>query len=192
MFRFYWFTLFLLTAIASHAAYVLFVPGRTFDDKLVQTVGPDSSNRFLILSSDQAQQLVPASGPSDIVGLCRFDLSKGPVVLQTTPPKGFWTLSVYTETGTQAYALTQSQVGDSFAVELTENPDIIKKFLSAVDATQAEQEAISNEGWRISVSDKKGLAVVWVPLADHVFRTAAEARLKTSRCGPKSAQVSGG
>jgi len=93
--------------------------------------------------------------------------------------------------------VVQGSIGDCYlAAGLSAlahaNPDIIKKFLSAVDATQAEQEAISNEGWRISVSDKKGLAVVWVPLADHVFRTAAEARLKTSRCGPKSAQVSGG
>ena len=187
MFRFYWFTLFLLTAVAVHAAYVLFVPGQTFDEKVAQIVGPDSTNRFLILSPEQAQQLVPASGPSDIVGICRFDLGNGTVVLETVPPRGFWTLSVYTTRGTQAYTLTQSQVGDSFVVELAENPDVIRKFLNAVDATQAEQEAISNEGWRISVTDKKGLAVVWVPLADRIFRTAAEQKLKTSRCTPKSA-----
>ncbi len=186
MFRFYWFTLFLLTAIAVHAAYVLFMPGQTFDRKVGEIMGPDSTNKFIILSAEQAQQLVPASAPADIVGICRFDLTRGPVVLQTVPPRGFWTLSVYTTRGTQAYTLTQSQVGDSFAVEITENPDVVRKFMSAVDATQAEQEAISNEGWRISVTDKKGLAVVWVPLSDRVFRTAAEQKLKTSRCTPKA------
>ena len=47
--RFYWLLLFLASAIATHAAYVLYYPGYNFDNKVEAVLGGNSTNKMLLL-----------------------------------------------------------------------------------------------------------------------------------------------
>jgi uncharacterized membrane protein len=186
MFRLYWLVVSALAALAVHAGYVLYVPGRDFQDKVSAITGSAAPNRFVILKPEQAQRLLPVSAPNDVVGLCRYDTTLGPVVFESKLPKGFWTFAVYTNSGKQAYTLTDAQAGETaFTVELTLVPDIIKQLTGAFDDAAGDVDVISNAGWRVNVPEPKGLAVIWLPLADAVFRTQAEAVLAETVCKRK-------
>lgn len=183
MFRLYWVVLFLLTAAATHAGYVLFYPGQNFDARVARLVGDTTINRFLILTPDQALQLVPTSAPNDLVAICRYDLSFGPLSISSHFPKGYFTFSIYTATGQQAYAVSDTQAGDTtFKIELSQEPGLINQITGALDDGFANAEEISNAGWRVKVAENKGIVVFWVPLADAIFRPQAEATLKDSNC----------
>ena len=182
MFRLYWFIVMFAAAIAAHAAHVLFMPGATLEARLEQVLGP-GTNSFRILSPAQAVQLLPSASPHDVVGLCRFDLTRGSVQLDASFPRGDWMFLVYTVTGRQAYSLSRTEAGETkFTVELIQAPGLIKDLLALVDDKVADVEDISNAGWRVNVPEANGLALVWVPLSDEIFRKPVEEGLKRTRC----------
>ena len=132
--RFYWFLLFLASAIATHAAYVLYYPGYNFDSKLEAAVGPDSRNKMLMLTPAQVARLFPAYATSDIVAMCRYDLTDGPMQIAAKLPRGYWTFSIFTVKGRQVYSLTDAQAGEnSFTVDLLQAPDLIAQLKGALD-----------------------------------------------------------
>ncbi len=184
--RLYWLLLFVASAIATHAAYVLYYPGYNFDSKVETVLGPNSSNKLLLLDPPQIAKLFPAYATSDIVALCRYDLSQGPMEISAKLPRGYWTFSIFTVKGRQVYSLTDAQAGESnFTVALSQSPDLIAKLKGALD-DGGEAEAIGEAGWRVETPEIKGLAVIWVPVADAIFRSTTLAAVRDSRCARKS------
>ena len=180
--RFYWFLLFIASAIATHAAYVLYYPGYNFDSKLEAAVGADSRNRMMMLSPAQVGKLFPAFATSDIVAMCRYDLTKGPMQIAAKLPRGYWTFSIFTVKGRQVYSLTDAQAGeDSFTVDLLQSPDLIAQLKGALD-DGGESEAINNVGWKVQTPDARGIAVIWVPVADPIFRSTTLAAVRNTTC----------
>lgn len=183
--RFYWLLLFAASAIATHAAYVLYYPGYNFDNKVEAVLGANSSNTILLLEPAQVSRLFPAYAVSDIVALCRYDLSQGPVEISAQLPRGYWTFSIFTVKGRQVYSLTDAQAGEStFTVDLSQSPDLVAKIKGALD-DGGDAEAIGDAGWRVETPETKGLAVIWVPVADPIFRSATLAAVRDSRCARK-------
>lgn len=183
--RFYWLLLFIATTIATHAAYVLYYPGYNFDAKIAQVLGPSSTNKMMMLTEEQVTRLFPAYAKSDIVALCRYDLAFGPVEISAQLPRGYWTFSIFTVKGRQVYSLTDAQAGENaFTVELSQAPDLIAQIKGALD-DGGETEAIGNAGWRVQTPETKGLAVVWTPVADPIFRPATLAAVQRSACRKK-------
>lgn len=183
--RFYWILLFLATAMATHAGYVLYYPGYNFDSKLVSALGTDTRNRLTLMEPQQVGKLFPAYAASDVVAMCRYDLSQGPVELSTKLPRGYWTFSIFTVKGRQVYSLTDAQAGENaFTVELSLAPDLFAQVIGALDDGGASQ-AIGNAGWRVETPEARGIAVIWVPVTDPIFRPQTLAAIKDSRCGPK-------
>jgi uncharacterized membrane protein len=180
--RFYWLLLFTATTIATHAAYVLYYPGYNFDAKIAGVLGPASTNKMIMLDQDQVARLFPAYSRSDIVALCRYDLANGPVKISAQLPRGYWTFSIFTVKGRQVYSLTDAQAGENaFTVELSQTPDLIAQIKGALD-DGGESEAIGSAGWRVQTQETKGLAVIWTPVADSIFRPATLAAVQKSSC----------
>ncbi|MBL8790159.1 MAG: hypothetical protein JNM45_06645 [Rhizobiales bacterium] len=184
--RFYWFLLFIAAAIATHAAYVLYYPGYNFDSKLEATVGVESRNRMILLTPAQVGKLFPAYATSDIVAMCRYELSQGPMQLSAKLPRGYWTFSIFTVKGRQVYSLTDAQAGESnFTVDLLQAPDLIAQLKGALDEG-GDAEAINEVGWKVETPDSRGIAVIWVPVADPIFRSATLNAVRNSKCERKS------
>jgi len=180
--RFYWFLLFIASTIATHAAYVLYYPGYNFDTKVEAAMGPDSRNKMVLLTPAQVGRLFPAYATTDIIGMCRYDLSQGPMQIAAKLPRGYWTFSIFTVKGRQVYSLTDAQAGEnSFTVDLEQAPDLIAQLKGALD-DGGEAEAINDVGWRVDTPDARGIAVIWVPVADPIFRAATLAAVNSSTC----------
>ncbi|MBK8770920.1 MAG: hypothetical protein IPM06_10870 [Rhizobiales bacterium] len=180
--RFYWMLLFIASAIATHAAYVLYYPGYNFDSKVEAALGPDSRNTMMLLTPAQVARLFPAYAVSDIVAMCRYDLSQGPMQITAKLPRGYWTFSIFTVKGRQVYSLTDAQAGEnSFAVDLLQAPDLIAQLKGALDEG-GEAEAIDNVGWKVETPEARGIAVIWVPVADPIFRSSTLAAVRNSSC----------
>lgn len=180
--RFYWLLLFLASTIATHAGYVLYYPGYNFDTKIEAAMGPESRNKMVLLSSAQVAKLFPAYATSDIVAMCRYDLSLGPMKISARLPRGYWTFSIFTVKGRQVYSLTDAQAGEStFTVDLLQAPDLIAQIKGALD-DGGEAEAIGEVGWKVETPEARGIAVIWVPVADPIFRGATLAAVRNSTC----------
>lgn len=180
--RLYWLVLFMASAIASHAAYVLYYPGYNFDRKIEAVAGAASRNTMVVLGAAEISKLFPAYATSDVVAMCRYDLTQGPMQISAKLPRGYWTFSIFTVKGRQVYSLTDAQAGDSsFTVDLLQAPDLLAKIKGALD-DGGEAEAISDVGWKVETPEAKGIAVIWVPVADPIFRGSTLAAVRNSAC----------
>lgn len=172
-----------LIAIVTHLSYVLFVPTQNFSDRIDKALKTQRENRFTILDGNLQAGLMPFVSESDLVLLCKYDISKGPVRLAMTVPDGYWTLSVYTIHGRQVYALNDRQAdARTFSVKLVK----AKSFLSQLTNVGGDEGDANLEdiGWRVELSEDKGLAFLWMPHSDKWRRIEAMAELSKSSCEP--------
>jgi uncharacterized membrane protein len=181
--RSFWFFVAALVGVIVHILYVLFVPGYMFARHLNSVTDAQASNTFFIAKPALQTSLLPTATTKAIVGLCKFDLSAGPVALQATLPRSYWTFSVYSQSGRQVYALNDVQAGTSeFKVELSQTKSFLQQLMGngrADDLTQTE-----NLGWHAETSESRGIAVIWIPVADALMRPQIESVLKHSSCKP--------
>jgi hypothetical protein len=49
------------------------------------------------------------------------------------------------------------------------------------------QQQIENLGWKVETTERRGIAVVWIPLADPLMRANIENTIMASKCRPKAA-----
>jgi uncharacterized membrane protein len=179
--QFFWLITACVFAFICHVSYVLFLPSRTFSAAIDQALGPDKLNTFTILDTVPQVKLLPFTDPGHLVGICKFNVAKGPVKLTASLPEGFWSLAVYTIRGQQVYAINDTQADtNTFSVEFSRSGGLISQLLASGD----EREDVTSDdiGWRISVREQEGLAVLWLALADPLLRQEAESVMKQSRC----------
>ena len=177
----FWLLTATILGFASHVAYVLFVPSRSFSSAVDAAIGAEASNQFAILEEKAQLKLMPFAAAQHLVGACKFDLRKGPMKIIAQLPEGFWTFAVYTIRGRQVYAINDTQADtNSFSVELTRDGGLIAQLLGGGDDGQ---DIDSDElGWRIAMTDPQGVAVLWMAIADPLLRQEALDVMKKSRC----------
>jgi uncharacterized membrane protein len=184
--RFFWIVTALFLGIALHISYILFMPGLLFQKKLFAVTDGKPDNSFFIMAPEKQSQLFPTATADDVVGVCKFDLNAGHLVLSAQLPKSYWTLSIYTQSGKQIYSLDDVQAGStSFTVDLTRAKTVLEQLLAKNEGDDSNQ--IENLGWKVETTERRGLAVVWIPLADALMRKEIESTIKASRCEPKVA-----
>jgi uncharacterized membrane protein len=184
--RLLWVAMVGLVAVATHISYVLFAPGFLFERKLYLTTEGRPENSFFVLSPDKQVQLVPTATPEDVVGICKYDLQGGKLELSANLPRSYWTMSIYTQSGKQVYALDDVQAGSSaISIELSQSRTLLQQLFGSSEGDDANQ--IEDLGWRVETTERRGLAIVWIPLADQLMRPRIEAIIKESRCAPKTA-----
>lgn len=180
----FWLLVAIVLSVITHFAYALFVPSRQFDAALSAALKDARANSFVILDPAQQTSLLSYATRDDVVGLCKYDVRQGPVVVSANVPEAFWTFAVYTNHGRQVYALNDTQAdSNAFTVELSAAKSVLAQITSPGD--DAETGIGADAGWRVAVTEPLGIAVLWIPLADGVFRADAEAAIRDSRCGRK-------
>lgn len=185
--RLFWVVMTLFIAAASHITYVLFEPGLMFQKKLYALSSAKPDNSFFILPHEEQSQLFPIATANDVVGVCKYDLDAGRVVLSAKLPRSYWTVSIYTDSGTQIYALDDVQAGsNSFTVDLTRAKTLLQQLLAKNDGEDGGQ--IENLGWKVESTERRGLAVIWVPLSDALMRGGVEDTIRESDCKVKASQ----
>jgi uncharacterized membrane protein len=179
--QFFWLITATILAVIAHVGYVLFVPSRSFSSAIDAALGTAPANTFTILDPDAQLSLLPYASKDNIIGMCKFDLGSGPVRVSAQLPESFWNFAVYTLSGEQVYAINDTQADtNSINVELSRDGGLLAQVLnSADDAVDVTGDEI---GWRISLTEKQGLAVLWVAVADPLLRKEAEDVIKQSRC----------
>ena len=177
----FWFIASALLGLCAHMAYVLFMPSRNFSRALDAALGDKGSNQFVVLDSAAHMKLVPFAAGHHIVGLCKLDLSKGPVRIAAEMPEGFWTFAVYSIRGKQVYAINDTQADtNSFSVDISRDSGLLSQLTGGGDDGQ---DIDSDQlGWRISMPDAQGLAILWIAVADPLLRPRAKAVVEKSRC----------
>lgn len=180
----YWLSTACVLAVVAHLSYVLFIPAMGFDAAVRDSLKGKPANSFVILDPAQQAKLLPYATPDDLVGICRYNVKAGPVLIAAQVPRSFWTFAVYTDRGRQVYALNDRQADtDAFTVELAPGRSLLSQLTSAGD--DSDTTATGDIGWKVDVSDPQGIAVLWVPQADSFHRAEAAALVAKSFCAVK-------
>jgi uncharacterized membrane protein len=168
-----------LIAVVTHLSYVLFVPASNFNDRIDAALKEQKLNQFTILDGKLQTKLMPFVSDTDLVILCKYDISQGPVRLSMRVPDGYWTLSVYTMHGRQAYALNDRQAdARAFSVRLTK----ARSFFDQLTSIGEDDANFEDIGWKVELPEDKGLAFLWMPHADKWRRTEDLAEIGNSKC----------
>jgi uncharacterized membrane protein len=179
--RSFWIVAALLMGVVAHISYVLFAPGLLFSRQLEQSTKGKPYNQFFISSVANQSALLPAATSKSVVGICKFDLGNGTVQLDAKLPRSYWTLSIYSQSGRQVYALNDVQAGTSeFKVELAKTKTFFQQLMGTSRAEDATQ--IENLGWHAETSEPRGIAVIWIPIADELMRPQIETIMAGSTC----------
>ena len=183
--RGFWIIVALLIGVITHVSYVLFAPGILFKRQLEQTTEGKPYNQFFVANPAKQTDLVPSATSKSVIGICKFDLSAGPIELSAKLPRSYWTLSIYTQTGRQVYALNDVQAGTSeFKVQLSRSQTLLQQLLGNGRGDDANQ--IENLGWHAETSEQRGIAVFWIPIADELMRAQIQATVAGSICQVKN------
>ena len=187
MTRLFWIAVALASAVAAHAAFVLFVPTFVFAQEIRQIVAGHGENSFFILPPADQARLFPGLPRQGTMGVCVFDVSQGDVMLAADLPDGFWITTIYTDLGDAIYSVSNRQSGSNvFSVRLSLAPGLIDMLIQATDKERPEIDS----GWAVLSPERRGLAVVWYPLPDEALRASTAAAMMRSRCGPAAFSVS--
>ncbi len=113
-----------------------------------------------------------------------IDLSKGPVTITMRPPKTYWSLAVFSQTGRQLYALNERQAdAEEIAIDFKRAPSLIEQVTGGGDDDGGS--LIENAAWTVQLNDVQAYAVMWVPYADALLVSEGEKALKAGSCGLK-------
>lgn len=176
--RLYWVVTGLMLAIAVYAGYLLVAPGFALERNLRKAGLGGAQIKFEVLNAAAQTALFPTYPPSSVFGLCAYDVAAGPVQLKAALPNGFWTLTVYSQSGNVIYALNSRQSGtNTFTVTLKRAPGLLE---SITRATSDDPQTFS--GWTVATPSNRGVAVLWMPLSDMAERPATVAALGASAC----------
>ena len=107
----YWVIAAAVLAIIVHISMVLFAPGFLFERNLNRLASDVPDNTFFILPVSAQSAIFPEYPSGTVFGLCRFNLTSGPVTLDASLPDGIWTLTVYSRFGRTLYTVTDEQSG---------------------------------------------------------------------------------
>jgi uncharacterized membrane protein len=175
----YWVIAAATLAVVVHISMVLFAPGFLFDRNLDRLASDVPDNKFFILPREAQKKIFPEYPVGTVFGLCRFNLSSGPITLDANLPDGIWNLTVYSRFGKTLYTVTDKQSGlNKFSLQLAMAPSIFDIF-----AAKEDDNLVDSSGWKVLSSDDRGFALFWVPAVDQAMRESLMETLSKSSCG---------
>ncbi len=176
-----WVLLAVLCALASHIAYVLFVPNQIFERSLTRNVNDFSRNKISLLTSQAQDALFPSYHGDSVTAICPVDVQKNKIVLKAQVPKGYWTLAIHADDGSQVYSINDAQAeADTIEITMSLARGFIEQVLSGGDGEEAG--TITNLGWNVELPSRNAVAVIWIPLTDPLTRPEIENLVGKSTC----------
>lgn len=165
--------------LASHVATLLFAPGMALERSIASAVDGER-NQFFVLSPAAQARLLPDYPRDTVFGMCRFDLSRGPVKLTANLPDSLWVLAVYSSNGKTLYTVNDRQSGaNNFELKLVKAQSLLDLLTSRADD---DTDTIADQAWIVSSPDKRGVALFWVPMPDSAQRAQLVSVLAKSSC----------
>ena len=174
--RSFWISSFLLVAIASHLAFVLF--GNRLDDRTLyeELVAVTGVNKIHALDATQAQQLSSTSDDNLVHVVCAYDLSDGPVRLTATFPEAYWSVNIYSLKGDIIYTLNDRQAN-------TGKLSIVLGLASPEEANDEKQQKAAAQEIQVVTDSARGLAVLRSSIIHEKQRKRSAETLSQSNCG---------
>lgn len=177
----FWFVTSLVLAVMAHVYYVLFVPSRSFNHAIDLALADQPVNSFVLLDAETHMKLMPFTTASHLVGICKFDTITGNIRVDAKMPEGFWNFAVYTLRGKQVYAINDKQADtNAFSVQLSKSSGLIGQALGLGE--EAFDISTDDLGWRISLPEAQGLAILWFAVPDPLLRDRAVNEMRQSHC----------
>lgn len=175
----FWAAVALVLGAVAHLTYVLIAP--TFAMQRLMGGNPKDSeaNRFVLLDGAEQMRLLGETEREAVAGKCLFDISKGDLSVAAEMPDTFWSLTLYSDKGTDLYTINDRQAGiDKFNLTVKRAPSIME----LLGSDQAEKTRVLSDGWSVEVPETYGIAVFWVALDYPEQRKAFADILSRSSC----------
>lgn len=177
----YWCAVALFTAVACHAAFILFAPAYSLDRSILRLASGTGTNSFFILPQEAQRRLLPGYPAQSVVGICAFDVSSSDVTLNANLPDGFWTLTIYSNHGDVIYSANNTQTGtNTFTVALSLAPDLLQMLKQATEKEPVDTDT----GWTVSSPEPRGLVVLWYPVVEAAQRDSIMRDMSRTACQP--------
>ena len=178
----FWVIFGMLTALAMHLAYALFVPASQLNEgvaALLESFGP---NRLVIAEPGNAAGALAAHEAELAYAVCVFDLSSGPLEIKARVPDQYWSIEIYGNRGNSLYTLndTQAPRRQLSVVLYDDNPDP----QAIVDAANSSNRGLNTI--TVLTGTSTGIAVLRSAGAGKLERQRALDAFADSSCGPAS------
>jgi len=178
----YWCVATLLLAVVVHLFVVIFVPGVDTGQKLAQMEAAGEVNKLhQIAAKDTHQVLLTEPSPDLRYAFCKFDIRTRPLMIEGSVPPGYWSVSVYGETGSNVYTLNDRQAG------------VQKLQLMIVTEDEPfDDEARPENTIIVRVPTASGLVLFRALVSDRSQEELVESHLAASKCGLRPVQQAAG
>jgi uncharacterized membrane protein len=156
----FWMAVALLIAAVSHLSYVLIAPSFAMQRLMGGSTEATQVNRFVLLDPAEQVRLLGETASEAISGKCIFDIRRGELSVAAEMPDTFWSLTLYSDRGTDLYTINDRQAGiNAFKLTVKRAPGI----LDLLSRDQSENRDLG-DGWSAEIPEPSGIAVFWVAL----------------------------
>ncbi len=176
--RAFWILFTVLTAIAAHLCYILFVPSQQFHTKL-EAIRAESGINTLTMAVPGTQAASIAEYPSELTyALCLFDLSGGPLRVNARVPDQYWTLEVYNTRGGTIYTLNDKQAPrKQFSLYLYDDDPDPEAIVNAANSVGSSINSIT-----VLTGTQTGVVVIRSAAANQLEAARSAEALKNTSC----------
>lgn len=158
--RFFFVMMFVLMALATHLAYVLFVPRSQMNALIADYSSANGANTFSIQTEAAGNKFLKHN-PSDIVSaVCLFDISTGPVKVSSEVVGRYWSMSIYSPRGDIIYTINDRQAAsEKVVVTIHRKGDDSVQLPNPNVASSSGEAAVASEDWQGLVVIRGGVSL---------------------------------
>jgi len=121
-------------------------------------------------------QVLPLLAPDVRYGLCRYDVTKGPVVVRAQLLEPTWSVALYTPVSLNFYAITGADI---------KRNDLVMVLTTAKEGEAASLPLLKGSGaLTVAVPGGKGILLLRAPLRSSAYLPATRAALAQASCRP--------
>jgi uncharacterized membrane protein len=176
----FWIVSGLVLAVIVHLSYVLVGTRFAVRDMIATEAQAAVNDQLTILAPEEQLRLLGESPDNAVAGQCRFDLKGGVMAIDAAMPDGFWSLTIYSQSGEEVYSINDRQAGTNrFKLTVKRAPTLLSFFTSNDTPDVKPSE---NEGWSAEISADRGFAVFWAALDQPQMRASVARALERSSC----------
>ena len=178
--RTFWLIFGLLTAVAVHLAYILFIPQSQLNDRIAALISEAGNNKLVVAQEGTAAAALASHRAELAYAVCAFDLSGGPLEIKAKVPDQYWSIVVYGPRGNTIYTLNDMQAPRrQLSIFLhDENPDP-QAIVEAAKSSNRGLNAIT-----VLTGTTTGVAVLRSAGAGALEQRRALDAFSASSCGP--------
>ncbi|MGE0004915.1 MAG: hypothetical protein AB7S92_04940 [Parvibaculaceae bacterium] len=180
----FWLAVALVIGAVSHLSYVLIAPSFAMQRLIGAALDDAPVNRFVLLDAPEQMRLIGETAAETVAAKCLFDISRGELLITAEMPDTFWSLTIYSDKGSDLYTINDRQAGgDSFKLTVKRAPGM----LDLLRGDQSETARALSDGWSVEIPEPTGIAVFWAALDFPEQRKLFTEILSRSSCALTSA-----